>query len=148
MSLAAAILLAQAAASNAGWFYVGDIGSEPNRAVIFADSATVFEAPNGVTQVWTWTVYEKIFELDRRESMKTLFENRCDTRQQRTVMAIGYDKSGEVVGSTARATPWIPVVPQSNGDAFFRLACRGEVNTRLPILKQSPVTFARGLFAY
>ena len=142
-----AVLLAQAVASPlSGWWYIGDMGAKPQRTVIYASLHTR-QIDHDVARVWTWTVNEKLSESGR-ESTKTLWEHRCSTSQQRSLMIVGYDRTGASTGSISNPSAWNYVVPDSNGAKILAMACQGKSEGMLPVLKAqgTPVEVARELF--
>ena len=103
---------------------------------------------NDIARVWTMTVNEKLSESGR-ESVKTLWENRCKARQQRSLMIIGYNQAGEPTGSADSPSEWKHVVPDSIGSKVFQVACEGVSEGMMPVLDMpgTPVEVARELFA-
>lgn len=134
-----------AAAGFSSWFYISDSGLKPERAIIFASPDTR-QVEGNIAKVWTWAVYEKRSNSGR-ESIKTLWENRCQSREQRTLMVVAYDHNGEVLASVPKATMWTPIVPDSVGVSIFELACLGKTKTMIPLpANQTPPQSAREAF--
>jgi hypothetical protein len=144
-----ALLLAQMIAVSSvssGWWYIGDAGAKPQRSVIFASLGTR-QVDDNIARIWTWTVNENLTATGR-ESMKILWENRCITGEQRSVMIVSYSQNGEPMASVNHPSEWSFVVPDSNGSKIFSVACTGKTENMMPVLNSqgTPVEVARKLF--
>lgn len=58
-------------------------------------------------------------------SLKTHNEINCSNRKIRRTQSVLYDNGGDVLDSTSVSADWIAIIPESNGESYFNVFCKG-----------------------
>jgi tetratricopeptide (TPR) repeat protein len=74
--------------------------------------------------VTAWIQYK---EADGSYS-KVLTEINCKTAKIRSVQSLDYDKTGDVVRSSERASSWSGFVPETKGERMYKIFCKDELD--------------------
>ena len=56
----------------------------------------------------------------------TFYEMNCSTRRIRKLQSASYNSKGDIERSSAASEDWQAIIPDSNGEAYFDVFCKGE----------------------